>query len=282
MNKTDFGKYAPNAFKSKIIECSNQLKTRNWLNRKLASLFLRLVGANRIGGIFDWQIFNTQCARLYPGDNLSEKRVLMTPHFWDPTERELLHLALRESSCDRPFVFVDAGANAGLYSLYMQSLAIAESKEIVIIAVEPAPGVLERLQFNIASSQADAIKVLPWAVTERREDVKLFLNTHNRGESSLLGEGENIVVEGHPLSEVFAATKSDVVDAMKIDIEGAELPAVRGMFDSVCSSQWPRWVVIEGCFEGRNSEAVDLFLHNGYQVEAVTRMNTVLKKRERN
>jgi len=277
MNNAEFGKYAPSLLQSRIIEKCNRLKERTWINRKLASLYLRIARANRVGSVYDWEIFDSQRARLYPGDNLSEKRVLMTPHFWDPVERDLLRLAFRESSCDQPFVFVDVGANAGLYSLYMQAQAVADNKPIKIISVEPAPGVLERLLFNVNASQAHDIEVLQWAATEKREDVKLYLNTHNRGESTLIGEGEYVVVEGHPLSEIFERCESDRINAMKMDIEGAELPAIRGMFENTPESLWPRLIVMEGCSGGRNSEAVDLCIAKGYETAARTRMNTVLK-----
>ncbi len=278
ISTAEFGAYAPGALQRKIIEKSNRLRTRTWFNRKLASLYLRLVGANRAGGVFDWEIFGSQRARLYPGDNLSEKRVLMTPHFWDPVERELLRQAFRESSCDRPFVFIDVGANAGFYTLYMQSLAVAENRVIRIVAVEPASAVLKRLRFNIEASQAHDIEVLPWAVTERREDVKLYLNERNRGESSLIGEGEHVVVEGHPLREIFEKSDGGTIDAMKMDVEGAELPAIRGMFADAPAALWPRLIVIEGADGGRNAEAIDLCLHNGYAIAECTRMNTVLRR----
>jgi FkbM family methyltransferase len=277
MNVAEFGAYAPGALQRVIIERSNRLRQRTWFTRKLASLFLRLVGAHRAGGVFDWEVFDSQRARLYPGDNLSEKRVLMTPHFWDPAEREMLRQAFRESACDRPFVFIDVGANAGLYSLYMQSQAVAENKAIRVVAVEPAPAVLERLRFNVQASQAHDIEVLPWAATEKREDVNLYLNTRNRGESSLIGEGDCVVVEGHPLSEIFERSGGGRVDAMKMDVEGAELPAIRGMFADAPAVSWPRLIVIEGASGGRNTEAIDLCLQHGYAAAACTRMNTVLR-----
>ncbi len=277
MNNPEFGHYAPSALQRNVIERCNRLRERNWLNRKLASLYLRIAGAHKVGSVFDREIFGSQRARLHPADNLSEKRVLMTPCFWDPVERELLRRALCAHTGERPFVFVDVGANAGLYSIYMRSAADEESKTIKIVAVEPAPAVLERLRFNLDASQACDIQVLPWAVTERNASVKLYLNTHNRGESTLLGSGEYVTVEGRTLGDVFTMTGSTVIDAMKIDIEGAELPALSGMFSQVEQPLWPRWIVIEGADGGRNGDAIGLCLAKGYTIAACTRMNSVLK-----
>jgi FkbM family methyltransferase len=277
MNNPEYGYYAPSALQRNAIDRCNRLNGRNWLNRKLASLFLRIARAHRVGAVFDRTIFGSQRARLHPGDNLSEKRVLMTPGFWDPVERELLRQALCAHTGEHPFVFVDVGANVGLYSLYMRAAAQEESKTIKIVAVESAPAVLERLRFNLDASQACDIQVLPWAVTERNSSVKLYLNTHNRGESTLLGSGEYVTVEGRTLGDVFAMTGSQMIDAMKIDIEGAELPALSGMFYQVEQPLWPSWIVIEGAAGGRNSEAIELCLAKGYATKACTRMNSVLK-----
>jgi hypothetical protein len=176
MGDDAFGACAPSAWQQRVIAASNRLQARNRWNKWLASLYWRLLGPDRKTRGFDWIVFGSQRVRLYPGDNLTEKRVLMTPGYWDLEEREVLHAALRALQADRPFVFVDVGANAGMYSLFMQSRAWLERRPIRILAVEPAPGVLERLRFNVDAAGAADIEVLPWAATERREEVTLFLN----------------------------------------------------------------------------------------------------------
>jgi len=165
-----------------------------------------------------------------------------------------------------------------MYSLFMQSRAWLERRPIRILAVEPAPGVLERLRFNVDASGAADIEVLPWAATERREEVTLYLNTCNRGETSLLGVGAPVSVEGHSLWEIMEHAACPAIDALKIDIEGAELPTVRGLFEQGEPTLWPRLVVIEGESAGRNSAAIDYVLKHGYSLQARTHMNSILRR----
>ena len=47
----------------------------------------------------------------YPTTMSAKKRVLFTPQFFDPLERQILEARIRDG-----FVFVDIGANIGAYS----------------------------------------------------------------------------------------------------------------------------------------------------------------------
>jgi hypothetical protein len=74
--------------------------------------------------------------RLYPDGNVCEKRVLFTPQYFDPLEREMLAGRLREG-----FRFIDIGANIGAYSLFVAAKAGPSAR---ILAVEPQPEVFAR------------------------------------------------------------------------------------------------------------------------------------------
>ena len=56
--------------------------------------------------------------RLHPYNNVSEKRVLFTPQFFDPEELAILRGRVRDG-----FTFVDVGANIGAYALFVGVLA---------------------------------------------------------------------------------------------------------------------------------------------------------------
>ncbi|MDJ0931990.1 hypothetical protein [Breoghania sp.] len=69
--------------------------------------------------------------RLYPFANVCERRVLFTPQFFDAEERALLADHIRDD-----MIFVDVGANVGIYSLFVAGLVGPEAR---IIAVELQP-----------------------------------------------------------------------------------------------------------------------------------------------
>ena len=47
------------------------------------------------------------------------------------------------------FTFVDVGANVGLYSLFVATRARSRAR---ILALEPQPGIVDRLRFNLAAN----------------------------------------------------------------------------------------------------------------------------------
>ena len=62
--------------------------------------------------------------RLWPRTSRCEKRVFAGHQVWDHEEREALTSALLYST-SKPFVFLDVGANVGLYSLILAATAKA-------------------------------------------------------------------------------------------------------------------------------------------------------------
>ena len=84
--------------------------------------------------------------RLYPRRNGCEKNALFTPQMFDTMERRVLAEAVGRQR-RRKFTFVDIGANVGLYSLYLASRG-----NVRTLAIEPQPGILERLKFHLAAN----------------------------------------------------------------------------------------------------------------------------------
>src|SRR5258706_10927560 len=87
----------------------------NWLGLRLAMLLRKPVIRRSGAGGIDTELWGLRL-RLYPADNGCEKNALFTPQMYDVVERVALARAI-EAAREREFVFVDIGANAGLYSL---------------------------------------------------------------------------------------------------------------------------------------------------------------------
>ena len=79
--------------------------------------------------------------RLYPYNNVAEKRLLFTPQYFDQAERDLIRSRVRPG-----FVFLDIGANIGGYSLAVAAFAGPNAR---ILAFEPQPEIFQRLNYNI-------------------------------------------------------------------------------------------------------------------------------------
>jgi FkbM family methyltransferase len=246
----------------------------NYFGRKAASLLLGPAGG-RARRAYDVAVFGSQKARLHPHDNICEKRVYLTPQLWDPQERTFLAGAIAAHDRDE-FVFVDIGANVGLYTLFARAAAMGAGRSFRAICVEPDPEMRARLNFNIAASgAADAVSILGYAATEGESPVRFSINHKSRGLSRIAEYGE-IEVEGRGLAALLApATR---IDAMKIDIEGHEHAALAAFFREAPDDLLPRLLALETSHEAPARSARALAIGNGYRIAHQTRLNAILAR----
>jgi FkbM family methyltransferase len=161
---------------SKLVIATTRALPANRLGLTIAKglrrLIIRLAGDRG----FDTELWGMRL-RLYPRWNGCEKGVLFTPQLYDVIERAALKQAI-ETAAEPPFVFIDIGANAGLYSLYVA----AETRDTArIIAIEPQPQMVERLTFNTKVNMLRSITVVPAAATTAEGKVTLSLDSREAG-----------------------------------------------------------------------------------------------------
>ena len=267
----------PSVFQASIRSLSHRLPD-NWLGRRLASVALRAAGGTQTRA-FEVDLFEGQRARLHPFDNISEKRVFITEQFWERPERAALDAVL--TGLGETVRFADVGANAGLYTLYVAARCDARGQALRSVLVEPDPVMHARAEANLALSGIEA-EVLPWAAAAAAGPLQLTLHGRNRGENTLVAHnadpsGERIHVAARPLGDVFARL-GGAPDVMKMDIEGAEEQAVRGMIEACDASLWPRFIQMEGAREGRNDGAIRRLMGAGYELHWEGRGNLFLRR----
>ncbi|MBI1233524.1 MAG: FkbM family methyltransferase [Alphaproteobacteria bacterium] len=252
-----WGDHAPTGFRKSLIDASRgglglAVRPVAWLNP----------------GPVDIEV-NGFRARLHPRDNLSEKRALARPDKLERRELDYLIDALTPDSS-----FIDIGANFGLYSL---TLAAAANGPRRILAIEPQPEMLRRLRFNIsASGFAERIEVRAVAVAGQAGTLSFTENTHNRGESGLIGEG-GLTVEAITLLQLLDAAGIDQADAIKIDVEGAEPEILEAFFAEAPKARWPKRLVLERLPHLSGRDPVVMAEAAGYRVVMDTGRNTALE-----
>lgn len=263
-----YGSHALEGFLAKLLSGAQKMPV-NGFGRKAA---LTLRKAVRLCGhkVIDAEVEGVKM-RFHTEDNVSERKFLFMPQFYDVKERALIAAGLPADG-----VFVDIGANAGIYSLWAAKHLTGGGR---VISVEPNPVVMERLKFNAAvNGFENRIVPVQAAVSDREGVFDLMLDATNLGGSSLVaGAGEKISVPCKTLLSLLREQGVEKIDMLKIDVEGAEHRALLPFFESAPQSLWPRWIIIEnsgkwpvdlyGALEGR-----------GYTRHLTTRMNVIFSR----
>jgi FkbM family methyltransferase len=253
----------------------------NWLGLRLAILLRRAVtmrlSADSGLDIERWGLR----MRLHPRDNGCEKGLLFTPQMFEVRERTELEAEIRKvTAVGRPFVFIDIGANVGLFSLFVASCA---GPNATILAFEPEPENVRRLKFNIDANPGLPIRVFPFALAEREGNILLELDRRDRGGTRTLRANDGEVhadtfnAQCRPLLNVLMQERVQSIDALKIDVEGVEDTILAPFFRDAPKSLWPRLLIIE---DTSNLWQVDLLSELsaiGYSVAARTKLNFLLR-----
>ena len=273
---SSFGTYALPAWREAIRQVG-RLWPGNKLGLILASATRRiaLMGHSRgLEGPFDVAVAGSIKARLFPASNRCEKRAFCGVQTWDAPERSFL---MEQAEQKKDFVFVDVGANVGLYSLFMADRAGANTP--TIIAIEPDPENRARLTFNARHSRTD-ITIEAVAVSGEAGTGVLGESEGNRGgialqEQATIG-GTKVPLE--PLISILDRNGIDHVDAMKVDIEGHDLVALTAFFRDAEPSLYPHRLLVEIERDATTSPLIDLALDHGYKLAGLTRLNAMLER----
>lgn len=273
MSETDpFGAWAPSPAHARIRHIAKWLPY-NYVGRKLASALLGPAGG-RAARPFDVQVFGSQKARLYPYDNICEKRVYLTPHHWDPAERQFMMQIIRESD-DRSFIYIDVGANVGLYSLFARSIALIERRGFKALCIEADPEMRARMGFNVAASgAAESIKIVPYAAADDNGMIAFNIDQESRGMSRISTEGKTSVPARTLLSILEEAVISKI-DMLKLDIEGYESPVLKAFFGHAPTQLLPTFIQVE---TSHNDDTARLIESAGYTERFRNQLNAIFER----
>ena len=278
MNSQPFGHFSPN-FRMQFARKACAKLGRDPVSKFARSTLKNFALMNSKNPI-DVTIFDDQCARLHPQDNICEKRVLLTPHLWEPEERALLQKQI-ETSRDEVFVFVDAGANVGLYSLFARHIAHKNRKKIRAICIEPGNIVRSRLIFNMNANYArDDISIYPCALSDREETVSFSADTQSLGESKVTPPTHNNnqeidLIEARPLHHIISDANAAHIDCLKIDIEGREYPVIKAFLETATINQYPSLILMETAHAESKEKLDSLLAAHNYKKTLQTQCNTI-------
>jgi FkbM family methyltransferase len=135
-------------------------------------------------------------------------------------------------------VVIDIGANIGYYSIVASQLA----KHGSIYAFEPASQTYQSLLGNIQANDLANVRPLQLAAFSESLEKQLFISQANNigmtGLKKTMNFGNKIEkVQAVALDEWVEQNKIGKIDLVKIDIEGAEFLALKGMAQTLKKSQ---------------------------------------------
>ncbi|MCA0405386.1 MAG: FkbM family methyltransferase [Proteobacteria bacterium] len=272
-NLPPYGAYAPKGVVAGIIGFTRALPG-TWIAKRVGFL-ARRIGIAMLGGKpVDAESIGARF-RLYPYNNVCEKRILFSPRDFDEKEREWLAARIGER-----FTFLDIGANVGGYSLYLAAKAGPSGR---IIAIEPQPEVFGQLSYNIRLNPFGNVKAIEAAVADRNGELTLFLDPKNKGEASVkivsADEARQVKVPARTLLDVATSEGLDHIDAIKLDVEGAEDIIMKRFFLEAPESLWPKAIVVERGEERWGIDLLGLLAERGYVIVGKTRNNHLMERR---
>src|SRR5262245_18066723 len=197
---------------------------------------------------------------------------------YEPTEcAELAAEIDRAKADDTPFVFVDIGANVGLFSFFVAARAGRNAR---ILAVEPEPENLSRLLFNVRINPGVPIRVASIALADKAGKLALDVDRRHRCATRVRqATGRDaLTVDARTLLKLLPEAGIDAIHSLKIDVEGAEDLILAPFFHDAPESMWPRLILLE---DARSAWTIDLFAllaSLGYTVASRTRLNVPLRR----
>ena len=143
-------------------------------------------------------------------------------------------------------LFLDCGANLGIYSIFAANQL---RKNASVIGVEPNPVIFNRFKRNINLNKFESfVEVHQVAISSSSGNAVLEIPNHTHTMSSLHRDAaakagadtESIEVELLTIDQIAAGRS---VEGIKLDTEGHELPALEGAID--CLQKHKPWLLLE-------------------------------------
>ncbi len=164
-------------------------------------------------------------------DGSAETRIERSGELW--LVRELLQAHILAKT-GRPFVAFDGGANAGGYTRLILQETRRLGGDSVVHAFEPSPGCLALLQQAFGAEST--VRIVGAALTDRPGAAALFGGGGGSTLASLVprpilgaDKAETVQVPLLCLADYLVTQAIPRVDLLKLDVEGSELAALRGL-----------------------------------------------------
>jgi len=125
-------------------------------------------------------------------------------------------------------IVLDVGANIGYFTLIFAKLV---GKDGIVFAFEPEPTNFDLLKKNVTINGYKNVILIRKALSDRTGKTKLFLSEGNLGDHIIMDtkENRNSIEIDTITGEDYFRDLNKKINFIKMDIQGAEINALRGM-----------------------------------------------------
>lgn len=262
------------------MERFGAFRPRGW--NRFATLLVRLgLGRGKLKTLLEWVWFRGRPGtvadlsryglrwRLDFSDNVADSRILFSSREYNGRELDALRRA-----CDAG-LFVDVGANIGYFTVRMAGCGSR------VLALEPNPAAYRRMRRNISlNGLDDRVTALQIGAGAQEGTATLTFGNDLGGGSTVhpSPEPNRVTIRTSPLADIVAAQGIRGIDALKIDVEGAEDQVLVPFFQTAADEMRPRCIVIEDSRRLWKTDVIDMLMGQGYRMEFRTRSNLVLAR----
>jgi len=137
-------------------------------------------------------------------------------------------------------VFMDIGANIGLYTLFAASLV---DNNGIVVAIEPSERDMKRLRANVELNKGQVIRLRQTAISNSSGERELLIAEEEHSGQNTFGAFAYADVQNQCKRRVKTETLDEVVkkealtriDVIKMDVEGHEFFALQGAKETLCN-----------------------------------------------
>jgi FkbM family methyltransferase len=212
---------------------------------------------------------------------------LFVTGFYEPNEFSFLNRILRPG-----MVFIDIGANLGLYSLFASTLV---GEEGTVLAIEPSEREFQRLKMNAELNHGRNIRLLQIGLSNESSERNLRIADEVHSGHNTFGHFAYTGVQQEGQQRARVQRLDDLVrkegykrvDVIKIDAEGHELFVLQGAVETIKQFKptlfvelFDRSLSLQGC---TSDQVWDFLIQMGYQIyqfDAVTGLPVLAEKKQ--
>jgi FkbM family methyltransferase len=180
-------------------------------------------------------------------------------------------------------VFFDIGANIGYFSL----IAAKKSKEGMIYSFEPVKELFHKLKLNLEENEVQNVRAFCLAVGENKDESVIYLSGPDNPGMSSMKPAENFSGTTQPtgvisIDDWMKESGTKRPDIIKLDVEGSELLALKGM--KLTLSEHKPFLIVEisavtlSRFQTRPGDVFHYLFELGYKSFDVTHTGELKEK----